>query len=216
MHWRESGRCGADGILGAVDVFTGSQPTMMIERRRLLLALAALAAGCAATPQILPIQPELDLADAAARGAGRALAVDVVDAREDAVVGYRDPGDTGSAITTAPEMLENLRRALEDGYRRLGFAIVPSDAAADVALEVRLTELGYQRAVGGVVRELRTGATLEATSVMPTKTVTAIYHDGQGKDTVLRPSLKANADILNAHLGAALSKLVADARLTTP
>jgi hypothetical protein len=66
------------------------------------------------------------------------------------------------------------------------------------------------------VRELRTGATLEATSMMPTKTVTAVYHDGQGKDTVLRPSLKANADILNAHLGAALSKLVADARLTTP
>ncbi|MEQ8233176.1 MAG: YajG family lipoprotein, partial [Gammaproteobacteria bacterium] len=124
--------------------------------------------------------------------------------------------DATTAITTPAETLPNIRRALEEGYRKLGFEVLPAGSNADIALEVRLTEFGYRRASGGVVRELRTGATLEATSMMPTKTVTAVYHDGQGKDTVLRPSLKANADILNAHLGAALSKLVADARLTTP
>ncbi|MEQ8662461.1 MAG: YajG family lipoprotein [Gammaproteobacteria bacterium] len=188
----------------------------MTTRRCLLLGLAAFVAGCSATPQIMPVVPALEVAADGARGAGRTLAVTVVDARDSDIVGYRDPDDTATAITTPAETLPNIRRALEQGYRELGFTVVPPDSHADIALEVRLTDLGYRRATGGVVRELRTGATLEATSVMPTKTVTAIYHDGQGKDTVLRPSLKANADILNAHLGAALSKLVADARLTTP
>jgi uncharacterized lipoprotein YajG len=188
----------------------------MTTRRRLLLGLATLAAGCAATPQILPVVPAVDVAADDTRGAGRSITVNVVDARDSEVVGYRVPGDASTAITTPAETLANIQRALEAGYRGLGFEVLPAGSSADIALEVRLTELGYRRAVGGVVRELRTGATLEATSVMPTKTVTAVYHDGQGKDTVLRPSLSTNADILNAHLGASLSKLVADARLTTP
>lgn len=183
----------------------------------LLLATALLAiAGCAKTPQILPVTPRIDVQAAAARDDGRSIAISVIDARGTDVVGYRDPADPGSVMTTAPETLANIERALESGYRQLGFEIVPVGSDADVALEVRLTELGYRRAADGLVRDLRTVATVEATSVLAEKTVNAIYRDGQGKDTVIAPSLHANAEILNKHLQAALSKLVADARLTTP
>ena len=53
-----------------------------------------------------------------------------------------------------------------------------------------------------------------AASTLSDRTVKGTYRDAQGKDTVLRPSLKQNADILNQHLSAALSKLIADRRLT--
>lgn len=180
-----------------------------------VLLFILLLAGCASTPQILPVIPQIDATGMSARGAGRTIAIEVVDARGGTLVGYRDPTRTESAISTAPELLSNMQSALEAGYGKLDFTIVPVGAAADIALEVRLTELGYRRAEGGVVRELKTGATVEATSVMREKTVTAIYRDGQGKDTVLPPSLSANAEILNRHLNGALSKLVADPRLTT-
>jgi uncharacterized lipoprotein YajG len=180
-----------------------------------LVVAAALVGACAKTPQILPVTPSVAVAAGEARGAGRSIAIEVVDVRGTDVVGYRDPADPASVITTPPETLGNVQRALEDGFRRLGFAIVPVGAAADIALEVRLSELGYKRDAGGLVRDLRTVATIEATSVMAGKTVNAIYRDGQGKDTVIAPSLHENAAILNRHLDAALSKLVADPRLTT-
>ncbi|MGE0487196.1 MAG: YajG family lipoprotein [Gammaproteobacteria bacterium] len=176
---------------------------------------ATLAGACAKTPQILPVTPSVAVTTDAARGAGRSIAIEVVDVRGTDVVGYRDPADPGSAITTPPETLGNIQRALEDGFRRLGFEVVPVGATADVALEVRLSELGYKRDAAGLVRDLRTVATVEATSVLAGKTVNAIYRDGQGKDTVIAPSLHENAAILNKHLDGALSKLVADPRLTT-
>ncbi|MCB1749301.1 MAG: hypothetical protein H6977_06945 [Gammaproteobacteria bacterium] len=180
-----------------------------------LVLLAVLVAGCAKTPQILPVTPTVETAMSETRGAGRSIAIEVVDVRGTNVVGYRDPADPASVITTPPETLANIQRALEDGFRRLGFAIVPVGAAADVTLEVRLSELGYKRDADGLLRDLHTVATVEATSVLAGKTVNAIYRDGQGKDTVIAPSLHENAAILNKHLDAALSKLVADPRLTT-
>src|SRR5690606_29068905 len=129
------------------------------------LLAGALLAACATTPQILPVTPQIETQGLAARGAGRSLAIEVVDARGTDVVGQRDPTHADSVITTSPEMLARLRTTLEGAYRELGFDIVPVGQAADIALEVRLTDLGYRRAEGGVIRELRTGATVEATSV---------------------------------------------------
>ena len=83
-------------------------------------------------------------------------------------------------ITTPPETLANIQRALEDGFRRLGFAIVPVGAAADVTLEVRLSELGYKRDADGLLRDLHTVATVEATSVLAGKTVTGGRLDVSG------------------------------------
>ena len=65
------------------------------------------------------------------------------------------------------------------------------------------------------MENVTTGATVEATSVMRAKSVTGTYRDSQGRESVLKPNLAENAEIMNNHLGAALSRLVADARLTT-
>ena len=183
-------------------------------RLRALLALTFLV-GCATQPQVLPITPQLDLAGAETRGNGRTLALDAIDARPDNLVGLRDPADANSAITTAEEAMRIIKRTVEDGYAKLGFTIVPQGEEADITLEVRLVELGYSRQQTGVVKNVHTGATVEATSVMRGKTVTGTYRDSQGKDTVLKPNLEDNAEIMNQHLGAALSRLIADPRLTT-
>ena len=187
-------------------------------RLRALIVLilgAALLAACALQPQVLPITPRLDVSGAAHRGEGRSIALDAIDGRSDNVVGYRDPNDTGSAITTAPETMRVIKREVENAYQALGFRVVPQGEDADITLEVRLTELGYTRQQGTVVNNIRTGATIEATSVMHGKTVTGTYRDGQGKEMVLKPTLEDNAALMNKHLSAALARMVADPRLTT-
>ncbi|MBK8957750.1 MAG: hypothetical protein IPM80_04795 [Proteobacteria bacterium] len=175
----------------------------------------ALLAACALQPQVLPITPRLDVSGAAHRGEGRSIALDAIDGRSDNVVGYRDPNDRGSAITTAPETMRVIKREVENAYQALGFRVVPQGEDADITLEVRLTELGYTRQQGTVVNNIRTGATIEATSVMHGKTVTGTYRDGQGKEMVLKPNLEDNAALMNKHLSAALARMVADPRLTS-
>ena len=181
----------------------------------LLVISAVLLAACALQPQVLPITPRLDVSGAAHRGEGRSIALDAIDGRPDNVVGYRDPSDTGSAITTAPETMRVIKREVENAYQALGFRVVPQGEDADITLEVRLTELGYTRQQGTVVNNIRTGATIEATSVMHGKTVTGTYRDSQGKEMVLKPNLEDNAALMNKHLSAALARMVADPRLTT-
>ncbi len=176
---------------------------------------AALLSACALQPQVLPITPQLDVSSAAQRGDGRSIALDTIDGRADNVVGYRDPDDSSSAITTAPETMRVIKREVEKAYAQLGFRVVPQGEDADITLEVRLTELGYTRQQGTVVNNIRTGATIEATSVMRGKTVTGTYRDSQGKEMVLKPNLEDNAQLMNKHLAAALSRMVADPRLTT-
>lgn len=177
--------------------------------------LCVLLSACALQPQTLPITPRLELGDASLRGNGRTLALDVIDGRRDNVVGYRDQADTNSAITTAPEAMPVIKRALEQGYTKLGFRVVGQGEDADITLEVRLTELGYLRQSGTVVENVTTGATVEATSIMRSKSVTGTYRDSQGRESVLTPNLAENAEIMNKHLGSALARLVADPRLTT-
>ena len=180
-----------------------------------LALCAALLSACALQPQVLPITPQLDVSGATQRGDGRTIALDAIDGRADNVVGYRDPDDTSSAITTAPETMRVIKREVESAYGQLGFRVVPQGEEADITLEVRLTELGYRRQQGTVVNNIRTGATIEATSVMRGKTVTGTYRDGQGKEMVLKPNLEDNANLMNKHLSEALARLVADPRLTT-
>ena len=191
---------------------------VLISRCRALTTLvlsSLLLTACALQPQVLPITPQLNLSGAAHRGDGRSIALDAIDGRPDNVVGYRDPHDTDSAITTAPETMRVIKREVEKGYAELGFRVVPQGEEADITLEVRLTELGYKRQEGTVVNNIHTGATIEATSIMHGKTVTGTYRDSQGKEMVLKPNLEDNAELMNKHLGAALSRMVADPRLTT-
>ena len=173
-------------------------------------------AACALQPQVLPITPQLDVSQAPHRGDGRSIALDTIDGRPNNIVGYRDPNDTQSAITTAPETMRVIKREVEGAYVELGFRVVPQGEQADITLELRLTELGYTRQSNNVVNNnVHTGATIEATSVMHGKTVTGTYRDSQGKQSVLKPNLADNAALMNKHLGAALSRMVADPRLTT-
>lgn len=177
-----------------------------------LLMLAA----CANAPQILPIQPQVARSGSSGSAAERSLSVKVIDARDNEIVGYRNPQVAASVLTAAPEMIEAIEQALQSGYREQGFRVVSADESADIALEVRLTELSYARESSGIMRELKTAAAVEAVSTMQDKTVNAIYRAGQGRDSLFAPTQHDNAATMNAHVDAVLDELLSDTRLTTP
>ena len=187
----------------------------ILTRSWLSALLALLVCACTTPSQILPVTPQIDVPSNPARGISMTMKLSVLDARESKIIGYRVPNDPLSAITSAPEMIDNIRQKLLTAYTDLGFTVVESNEQADIALTVSLTELSYRRQSDGVVKELRTGATLIAESILSDRTVKGTYQAGQGKDTVVVPSQSVNAEILNTHIDAALSKLVADERLTS-
>ena len=166
-------------------------------RSVLILLLTIFGVACTTSSQILPVTPNLSVDESPTRGAGRTMSLTVEDTRDSNIIGFRDPEDPSTKITSAPETLRNIRQKLEAAFTELGFTLVEPGEPADVLLDVRLTELSYQRQVAGVIKNLRTGATVEASSVMGDRTVKGTYRDGQGKDTVLRPSLALTAAYCN-------------------
>ena len=172
-------------------------------------------AACSSGNQILPVTPKVELSNSISIGAGRTLYIQVYDERSTDVVGYRDPNNKATVITSSPEMLDNIREKVEQAYTELGFELIETKETVDIVLEIRLTELSYQRQSSGGIKDLRTGATFVANSVMNDRVVDGTYRDGQTKDTIVKPSFEENSKILNRHLDAALSKLIADTRLVT-
>lgn len=183
--------------------------------KSLFLIIVLITSACSAGNQILPVTPKVDLSNAVAIGAGKTLSIRVYDKRASNVVGYRNPDDKATAITSSPETLGNIKKNVEQAYADLGFELVEPGEPADIQLEIQLTELSYQRQRSGGLKDLQTGATFVANSVMKDRVVDGTYRDGQTKDTVIKPSFDENAKILNKHLDAALSKLIADTRLVT-
>ena len=181
----------------------------------LYCAILLLVSGCTSTAQIVPINPNPRVEASDPASSRRTLALDIIDARANEIIGYRD-GTSASALRSTPELMRNLRRALENGYSERGFQVLSAGEAADITMEIRLTEISYAREPDGLLRDLATGVTFEVTSIMPEKTVTATYRDGQTKDTLLPLSRAANAELINQHMNKALNNLLNDVRLTVP
>ena len=66
-----------------------------------LLMLAA----CANAPQILPIQPQVAGSRSSGSAAERSLSVKVIDARENEIVGYRNPQVAASVLVVAQSVV---------------------------------------------------------------------------------------------------------------
>lgn len=180
----------------------------------LLTTAALLCAACALSPQIVQLDPEIDLVAEAPRGNGRTIALRVIDARADNIVGSRGGVYDTAYIRTAPDLVDKVHAALRRGYETLGFRVVAADAPADIALRVELTDFSYEAGGAELVRGVKTGVSVRGTGTQGGRTVTGDYREGAGRDVLLAPSGDTNERRLNEDLSAVLRRLVADRRLT--
>lgn len=171
-------------------------------------------ASCALSPQLVHLDPLVEVAAEAPRGAGRTLALAVVDTRADDVVGARGGVYSTAYIRTAPDLMDKVASALRRGYETLGFKVVAADVPADIAMRIELAAIRYEPEGGELVRGVKTTITVRATGTFGGKTVTGDFHEGTGRNVLVAPSTGTNERRLNDDLSEVLRRLVADRRLT--
>ena len=177
-------------------------------RTGIALIIALFLSACALSPQVVQVRPRLDPVQAAAAPA--AVALEVVDARVEPIVGYRGGVYATASITTGAGMEDAVRGALAGALPSRGVQVVDAGQAADIKLRVEIAELSYAARQDNVKRIVETAATVRATSTGPTLTRTGEYRDKRTKEVLKPPSEADNAELINAVLSAALQRLVAD------
>lgn len=114
-----------------------------------LLALAAVLAGCAHSPQQLNVQPVVTtpLSQVARQ---QPVMVTVQDSRSSPVLGTRGGiyPDT-STLTINPQAINQLRQQVEQALGQLGFQVVAQGTPNANSLVVNLAELSYVTPKGG-------------------------------------------------------------------
>lgn len=176
-----------------------------------LIAVALLLGACALSPQVVPIRPALEPAGGTA--ALSSVALEVNDLRRDAVVGYRGGVYSTASISTAPDATAAVRSELARVLGARGLNVLEPGSAADVKLSVELVELRYAARQDKFKWIIETSAAVRARAERGDITRTGDYRDRRTRELIKAPSVQDNVELVNAVLGAALQRLVADPEL---
>ena len=188
---------------------------MAVARRYTLILclLSGSTGGCALSPQVVEIHPQLPAGAGAAATVAATLALEVRDDRKSPLVGYRGGVYETATITVAGDMAARLRSALADAFGQRGYDVVAADAPAPLRLSVAVVELGYSIRQLQLTRLVETRAALQARSQSGTTTRTGAYRDQRSLEVLKPPDTATNERLINETLDAALQRLLADTEL---
>lgn len=179
----------------------------------ILLVLGVFLGGCALSPQMVTLTPLVDAA-VPITGHNRTLALRVVDARPDAVLGLRGGVYPTATITANSPVDGSVRRALSERLSSVGFRIADGDHPR--GLTVNIIRLSYQAdpvGAGATLNDIRVQATLEAEAYNPNRRHTARYRHQRVQRAIGYPSAAANEALINQVLADGLRQLLQDGAL---
>jgi len=184
----------------------------MSNRTALVTLLMLLGLGaCALSPQVVTVDPEVT-APSATAGNGTAVALDVVDARGNPVIGHRGGVYSKTAtISTTDDMTATVRRRLSAALENAGYRVVGAGSAP--VLHVEIAGLDYSVNKQEVSREVTTVARINAVFRKGNKTYNNTYTVTRHKKMLFAPGEDENAKLINATLAAALQRLLDDNEL---
>lgn len=173
-----------------------------------------LLAGCALSPQVVSLNPELDMNNFNAVGAGKRVALQVIDNRPGRVVGSRGGiyADTSSISTTA-DIAAPIRTEFAAALNKLGFNVVTAGDTADAELRLLIDVLEYKTAGGSVIRSIETAAALRTIGKVGNREFTGRYRATRSKDVVKTPGPEENEALINAVISRVLERALEDQAL---
>ena len=184
-------------------------------RSLFLAVLAVLATGCAFTPQAVTIAPTVYV-DASQIGAGRDIALNVIDERPKKTLGTVAPGGVGADISIEGDLVAAVQQALSDGLSKLSFKPGTSRGATQPELRVEIRNLDYTVIKGFWAGTLRVDTGLKAICIKGTARPYERLHSGQFVESVqvVQPK-ESNDKYINSAVSAAVNALLADSALLT-
>jgi len=176
----------------------------------------SLTPGCALSPQAVNVDPQISLPSGTPAREQVRLSLEVVDARSDAVIGYRGGVYKTAAITASGDIATSVRNRLVEAYEQQRVRVLDRVRPEDPQVSVEIVELRYTTEGDNFVRAVKVSAAVRAISKTSSTSFTANYRESLDKEVVKAPSTSANETLINEVLGKTLSRLAADTRITAP
>lgn len=173
-------------------------------------AFIILSAGCALSPQIISIHPDIQVTQLSS-DAGT-LALEVFDTRGSKLLGKRGGiYEETSDISTADDITGGLHQSLTAALNKMGYEVIAGPSAP--VLRVEIAALSYQVIDDKVTRHIETKAVVNAIYKKGNKTFTNTYTLTRKKEMLTAPGEEENARLVNGTLAAALQQMLEDRQL---
>ncbi|MEX2525618.1 MAG: YajG family lipoprotein [Gammaproteobacteria bacterium] len=177
-----------------------------------LLIIMAVTAGCALSPQVVDIRPEVTTAPAEDRKAEAALGLEVADIRESPILGKRDGVYKETAtISTEGDITRPIRESLSGALENMGYRLVEDGSAQPLKVEIVALEYGVDKEK--VTRSIKTYAAINAAYRKGDRTYHNTYKVTRTKKMLTAPGMEENQTLINETLAAALQQMLRDGEL---
>lgn len=175
----------------------------------LVLGLALLA-GCGVPGQTVSFK--LDVKEQSSSiGKGKTVALRVVDARPEKVLGYRDMDTSrNSPIRVEGNLTEIVGAAASRALSDMGFSPAPYSESASRSLIITIRDLNYLAKSEGVTKKVSVKCVLSGKAKNGPGTWEGNYPVRQEKEVVITPDENSNARFLNDVLSESLTMLISD------
>jgi uncharacterized lipoprotein len=182
----------------------------------LLIMFMLAITGCALSPQVIIINPDLYVEKSSVATKPVILRLDVVDGRSSEFIGKRGGiYEETSDISTDPNMKASISRNLASALNSLGYMVARQGEASDAVLTVRITNIDYTINKEKVLYKVETKVDIQAVCRKGTKEFTGGYSAIRKKDFVKVPGMGQNETIVNEAMGVALEAMLKDGGLFT-
>lgn len=174
------------------------------------VSFAFLAACATVPPQVVTLAPQVKVPTGNV-GKGKNVAFQVVDARGDKVVGYRNAdGGRSAPITVEGDLTRSVGEPAAKVLSDLGFKPVPFKDGAPLSLVITIRELGYSAQGQTVTRKISAKCVLSAKVVNGPGHWEGSFPVTQEREMVTAPDESANARFINDVLSESLGLLLSD------
>lgn len=181
-----------------------------------LLMTPLLMTGCAQSPQILQVKPDIGTA-LPQTGNGQEIALSVVDGRRSDVLGTRSgsPASTSTIRVPAHDVIPKLQTQAEQALRRMGFSPV-EDGSTNATLTLTLADLSYGpvEADAPLLDAAQLQAVLRAQVANDGGTYTGTYTAKRKQSFAIKPDWDSNNRMVSDLLSNALRRTFSDPELS--
>jgi uncharacterized lipoprotein YajG len=173
----------------------------------------SLLASCATfAPQLVTVKADVSVT-ASAAGLGKVVALRVIDARLDKVLGYRTTRtDKDSAILTNQDVASVVQQSIYSALKKNGFDVIAqSDGPRSLKVEIR--KLEYYVPTGSWIDGIQVRTTLGAVVKNGDMTYENIYEITNKDRMIIAPDQEKNEALINKALSDILQRLLQDQQL---
>lgn len=168
-------------------------------------------AGCALSPQIIIINPDLYVEKSSVATKPAILHLDVIDGRSSEFIGKRGGIYEGTSdISTDANMKASIERNLASALNSQGYMVARKNETSDAALTVRINKIEYTINKPKVLYTAETKVEIQAVCRKGSREFTGGYSAIRKKDFVKVPSMGQNETIVNEAMAATLQAMLND------